>query len=355
MNTEQFNSKGSDQENRSSQNNCDTDSIYSGRNRRIVIGHDTSGIVNNQSNVDTNYFRNRRMNIEVVNGFGINCKVEDGVLTFNTIEEFEQLEQLEQSGRTNEFIENLRRLKNFFSYNQSHFTDRSLDFIGDIVNIDGLIKIENYSIKLDFKKRLVFVSSQLSGQELNFINVTDLPPGVECYTMDEDVLSEIKNKKSRGILCRDRYAKGKDLEDGIQGKTIIDFYVQPIGGNTNGVPSLVSAPESWIVYVEYCPTGLWYKMWSECWAAPANTYGYFGRGPIDMYTSFWCQRRCGKEIAGQSLFNNVPQTSGGPAKRVVYSSPRGLKHYWITAKIVVDASRLAPWVGSNDKTIGISD
>jgi hypothetical protein len=144
---------------------------------------------------------------------GVDCQIQQGILQFPTFEHYTSLFDVKEISTLQEFANQVKNSSAMVSYVESITDDNmksELEIIGSFVNSDGIIKIDAFTLLLDFEARKVFALQQGSINDLLDAKNGNVGNNVFSYSMDNaDVIEELQSKKTRWSLCFERYAKNK--------------------------------------------------------------------------------------------------------------------------------------------------
>jgi len=226
------------------------------------------------------------------------------------------------------------------SMNETLDNEQKKDFIGSIVNEMGIVKIDVYTILLDFDAELVYATRYGSIQDLMLAKSGQTVDGVFSFTMNEnDVISELEELKTRGVFCSDRWAvKQTGWSQNLQTNVL----------NPGNATCPIQAG------VEYKKYGVYFQLSAESyvtnWATLLGTSTVVSRKLA--WTGNWT-RRCGtsSSFSGSSTSTQTWHAVCNRYRVIVYGNVRALKSYSIRATITSPNS-----VPANDsKAITISN
>ena len=286
--------------------------------------------VTNSVNPATANGGNTRSVDEEIDFNGATYLISNGMLNFTTFGHYEQFFNVEDPNNLNEFGEMVKSSQAMTSYNEIVNGEKEEDFIGNIVNEMGLIKIDAFTILLDFDAKMVY--STQHGTVRNLIGAkagisSDL---VFTFTMDEhEVIDELIELKTRGIGCSAPWAQS--------GK--VDNINNPLKTSAPlSSKDATTANPNVNMYVEVCYAkyGIYFQLKSKYWptlqVATNNVWP-----PYSFTTTASWKRRCGSNGSfGQTLgFNGATMYGVSPAtvKCNVYSNMRALSSYTIKGQV----------------------
>jgi hypothetical protein len=259
----------------------------------------------------------------------VSYTISDGMLKFESFAKYEQLFALEDMNQLQEFSSSVQNSNAMVSYTEKNINSSQkadLSFIGGIVNKDGIIKIDDYTLLLDFNNNLIYATKLTDTKRLidakSGLNSSD----ILTFPMAEtDVIDELIIRKTRGILCTQTYAPSKVKF----GSSILTT----VAGNQNTFVGLHNS-------VRYGQYGIYYELNSHVDADYVGTCIHFA--PFNNQINYSWVRRCSSVTgSGSPLLanaNTINCNSTGTMKCLVYGNVRALKNYNITATITSSVS-----------------
>jgi hypothetical protein len=250
---------------------------------------------------------------DYINFNQINYTISDGILKFSSLEEYENLFGNNTQPET-EVFSNLvlgsPAIKTYYStLDASNPQKGSLKFIGCIVNSDKIIKIGEFLILLDFESNYVYAETDGTLTNLNKAKNGEQVAGVYKFDMGEDVIEELKLKKTRGLFCGAPWCiKGNKKVGGI---SIIS------SGNV-GFDLFENIAHPFFLNGEYEKYGIWFQyiVRDVCSGFPIDQMS----GPRVTSGSGQFTRRCGNTVT-----NTINLTSSLPFKHgLLYGNIRSL-------------------------------
>ena len=158
------------------------------------------------------------------NEFGVST---DGkMLIFNTLEDYEKAVDGENENKREFLFQTIKKLKfeNYFSKASSNSIsseDEMDDFLGQLLNPDGAIQIENHIYKIDLANEKVYVvdvhNKETDYEDLVIGNTSNKK--ISEYSTDDDVLYAVKNgiiEKCGGIGSFDNSSNVVSLDNSGQ-------------------------------------------------------------------------------------------------------------------------------------------
>lgn len=248
--------------------------------------------------------------------------IADGMLQFETIDEYYNLygTEIEDTDPIllQEFADNVKKsnaINTYWEYKNFPIDSIQYSFIGNIVNQDGIIKIDDYLLLLDFENEKVFMTSNNNTQELLDAVNGDVSDNIEVFSMNDDIASKIMYKKKKGFFCKEYYADRE--HDGRSIQTLSQVWLEEV----QAYVLMAISHEA-----RYASYGIYFELFSRAVVVPAVPYAndYF-----KLYTTYTWERRCSSKTGGYTYtddYTNVPTTH---YKRVCYGNLRALKHYYL--------------------------
>lgn len=299
-----------------------------------------------ETSVDPNPIEQKvtaRSGDDIITFNGVEYQITNGMLNFTSFEQYENLFAVDDPNLLDEFANQVYNSTEMTSYLESIDDEEvkaRIGFIGMIVNENGLIKIDDYNILLDFDTRNVFATSEGSTDDLILAKNGEVHENVYPFSMDEnDVIDELVAKKTRGIFCKDRWATQKNQW-------------------TSNLPTTVYI--SWGVYanmqanVRYTASGIYFEMQTESYCPEWSLLlGSTITVPRNLSWTYSWRRRCGTSGSGSGSSTQT-QSTGAVNNRfrvVVYGNIRALKHYSLQATITSPRSV----VPNDSRSVAISD
>jgi hypothetical protein len=158
--------------------------------------------------------------------------------------------------------------------------------------------------------------------------------------MDEhDVIEELQAHKTRGILCKDRWAKRNNDWTNILYTNVM-------------VPGYINATLQ--ANAKYSKSGIYFELQTESYCPQWGNIG--GTGivvPRKLNYVYSWERRCGTNGSG-NITSNCTHSFGAVNNRcliVVYGNVRALKHYYLSSTI--SSTNSVP--AGDSRTVTISD
>jgi hypothetical protein len=220
--------------------------------------------------------------------------ISDGILKFSSLTEYENLFGENTQPDTEPFsnlILNSPAIKTYYSTIPNSNTAKSnLKFIGSIINSDKVVKIGEFLILLDFESDKVYAKTDGTLAELNNAKNGQSVAGVLKYDMGDDVIQELKLKKTRGLFCNANWCGKGRLGDN---SLLISFNS---GGNNFNHPHVVSG--------NYQKYGIWFNYWAETFVDGfPNSFSAIA-GSRSMSASGSFTRRCGNTVNNTASHGN---------------------------------------------------
>jgi len=266
--------------------------------------------------------------------------ISNGMMNFTTFTQYENLFEVLDANNLTEFAYMVEESDAIQSYNEAQSEESQQNFIGSIVNDKGLIKIDVYTILLDFNSRSVYATRTGTVQDLLNAKNGKIASSVLSFSMDaNDVIEELIEHKTRGLLCNARWAVSKNQWTGVLTTSVI-------------VPVNVNATLQ--ANVKYSSSGIYFELQTESYCPQWGNIGNTGTVvPRSLYYSYSWERRCGTSGSG-SHTTSCTQSVGAVNNRcriVIYGNVRALKHYSLSATISSNGSNPA----SDSKSVSIAD
>ena len=266
--------------------------------------------------------------------------ISNGMMNFTTFTQYENLFEVLDANNLTEFAYMVEESDAMQSYNEVQSEELKQNFIGSIVNDMGLIKIDVYTILLDFNSRIVYATRTGTAQDLLNAKMGNIASFLLSFSMDaNDVIEELIEHKTRGILCNERWAASKNQWTGVLTTSVI-------------VPVNVNATLQ--ANVKYSSSGIYFELQTESYCPQWANIGNTGTVvPRSLYYSYSWERRCGTSGSGSNT-NSCIQSVGAVNNRcriVIYGNVRALKHYSLSATI--SSNRSIP--ASDSKSVSIAD
>jgi hypothetical protein len=249
----------------------------------------------------------------------------DGMLQFKSIDEYDNLfgtenEDIDPS-LLQQFADNVKESDAMNTYWESRnlpLDSIHYSFIGNIVNQNGIIRIDDYLLLLDFVHEKVFITVANNVQGLLNAVQGNVASNIEIFTMKDDVASEIRTRK-KGWLCKERYAKLDQYGQSLQTLSQV-WYPGPI--NAYGIVSLSHE-------VRYASYGIYYELFSRVVAVPVP----YATEYFKFVTTYSWVRRCSNKTGGWTYTDDFTGSAIDHCKRKCYSNVRALKHYDIKSTL----------------------
>ena len=261
----------------------------------------------------------------------VNYQINEGVLEFATFADYENIANSEELTTLTEFAqtcENSNLLTNYYS-GVTDSTKEQYEFLGKLLNSDGIIKIDEFLILIDFNASTVYAKKH--GESVELINAKNGEDGnsVVSFAIEDDVIEELKIYKTRGLFCSAQYQK-KFCVDANSMKTNRTSVQQTPGGSIT-MPVFINTS------VKYWPAGIYFELNSRVVVTPAGNP--LATAPFSYVTTYSCTRRCGNSFSGNST---KTFTNASNHKNVMYWNARALKQGSTTIKSVVSSSASVP-------------
>lgn len=264
------------------------------------------------------------------------------MLIFSSFSEYENLYEVDDANTLQEFGERVRNSTAMTSYIESITNEDEKDklsFIGSIVNEQGLMKVDVYTILLDFNAERVFATRYGTVQDLLNAKAGNIATNVLQFTMNEhDVIEELVEHKTRGIICNAPWAphkSGNINSDPLKTKVLLGAPDQNPAGDKKC---------ELFISVEYGKYGVYFELRSKYWptaqVAANNVWP-----PYSFTTTYSWTRRCGNSGSGGQTygFNGATMYGVTPAqtKYLAYGNVRALRNYNLTATVYSAQSVIA--------------
>lgn len=262
-------------------------------------------------------------------------QIQNGVLTFETFDKYEHLFEVEDPTTLQPFADQVEREGAMTSYTETSISPEQkeeLHFIGKIVNEEGIIKIDVFTILLNFERSEIFATKTGSIQDLINAKNGKIASNVFQMSMEEtETIDELRELKTRGLFCKESYATSKYKEitsnDGLKTSVLLGDADQNATHDAK-VELFTSA--------RYSQYGLYYELNSKYW--PTSQVATNNINPPHTWvTTYWWQRRCSSASGNSSNTSSSATTvfgfSPAVAKCLIYSNVKALKHYSVTSTI----------------------
>jgi len=263
----------------------------------------------------------------------VNYQINEGVLEFATFADYENITNSEEITTLTEFAqtcESSNLLANYYS-GVADSTKEQYEFLGKLLNRDGIIKIDEFLILIDFNSSVVYAKKH--GEPIELINAKNGVDGnsVVSFAIEDDVIEELKIYKTRGLFCSAQYQPSfeKFPSNGALSTNLTS--TQPTPGGTVTLPVMINTS------VKYWPAGIYFELNSRVVVTPAGSV--LATAPFSYTTTYSCTRRCGNSFNGTSTrsFNNASND-----KNVMYWNVRALKKGSTSIKSTVTSSASVP-------------
>ena len=273
---------------------------------------------------------------------GVDYQISNGMLHFLTFDHYEQLFTMKDLNKLYEFANQVNNAEAMISYVET-ITDvqkkHELGFVGNIINEQGFIKIDVYTLLLDFTSRKVFATRYGNTNDLLSAKNGTQVTNVHEFSMDEnDVIEELRDMKTRGIFCKDRWAESKNLWTDPE---LITKYA------VLGIPRTLQAN------VRYSKGGIYFELQTESYCPQWAMLGGSENIKRNLNWNYSWIRRCGKSESGSGSSSNTQSIPAITQRffKVVYGNPRALKHYYLSATITSPNSAIP----GDSRTVTITD
>jgi len=283
----------------------------------------------------------------------VDYQIQNGILTFETFDKYENLFEVDDPTTLQPFADQVEHEVAMTSYTETSISSEQKDelhFIGKIVNEEGLIKIDVFTILLDFNRSEIYATKTGSIQDLINAKNGNIASNVFEMSMNEtETIDELRELKTRGLFCKESYATSKYKEvssnDGL--KTSVLLGDEDQNATHDKKVELFTS-------VRYSQYGLYYELNSKYW--PTSQVAANNINPPHTWvTTYWWQRRCssasGSATNTSSSATTVYGFSPAVAKNLIYGNVKALKHYNVTS--TVSSSVSVPSGAS--KSVNIND
>ncbi len=252
---------------------------------------------------------------------GHTYRIINGMLEFTSIEEYENLFGTETTDVSPESLQSFANLvkassamQTYWEYHNFPADSIQYSFIGNIVNHNGVIRIDDYLILLDFDHNKAFMT--ITNSELGLLQAVsgDIATDIEVHGMEEDLIDIIIYAK-KGIFCKERYATKK--HDGLGMLTLSQTLLPP--------PNNVYVNNSLNSEVRYGVYAIYYELFSKVVVTPVP----YATEYYTFVTSYSWERRCSSKTGGWTYTDDFTASPTDTEKRTCYSNLRALKHYSI--------------------------
>jgi hypothetical protein len=273
---------------------------------------------------------------------GQTYRIQNGMLNFSTFSEYENLYEVEDANTLQDFAERVKNSTAMTSYVESITNEEEKDklsYIGSIVNAQGLLKVDVYTLLLDFNAERVFATRYGTIQDLLNAKAGNVASNVIPFTMNEhDVIEELIEYKKRGIICNAPWAPAKNAHNTnnpLKTKVLLGSEDQNAQGDKKC---------ELFIRVEYGKYGIYFELRSKYWptaqVAANNVWP-----PYSFTTTYSWTRRCGNSGSGGQTygFNGATMYGVTPAqtKYLAYGNVRALRNYSLTATVYSAQSLIA--------------
>ena len=250
----------------------------------------------------------------------IDIKINNNILEFNSKNDFYSLFDNIKYEELESLINRLAKDENFISYSESNpnFSENESMLIGNLISNQGIIKIGDYYLLLDFENKYVYATKRLSASDFiaNYTTNTSDVYKIHMDTETFEAIDEIENQNvSRGgLFCRQRYARRKEKSG----------YSELAPGTWSGFSTSVQGR------VKYLSYGIYYELQS---AVIVHQNG-ISKAKYSYTTDYYCERRCSKKtFSGNNITRNYLNTLKMSTANRMYWNPRALKGYRISCKV----------------------
>jgi hypothetical protein len=268
----------------------------------------------------------------IINFNGNDYRVDNGILNFETFYKYENIVNTESRESLIEFANLVEQANLFYNYNSIVSDDEKeqFEFIGKLINKDGFIKIDAFLILVDFPSKKVYAQKNGNTSDiLSAKNGTSIQ-SVLAFSIEEDVIEELKIYKSRGLFCNDAWQQSFDVPH--TGGTFPTNLVsnQNTPGGTIQMQVFINTS------VKYWPAGIYFELNSRVVVTPAGNP--LATAPFSYTTTYSCKRRCGNSFSGTST--RTLNTSND--KNVMYWNTRALRQGYTSISSTVSSSASVP-------------
>jgi hypothetical protein len=270
--------------------------------------------------------------------------IANGMLVFSTFAEYEELFDVENPSELDKFAKDVENSTAIVTYSTqlTQAEKQELHFISSIINEQGMIKIDVFTLLLNFKDKVIYVTRYGTTNDLISANNGNTPTNVFQLNMEGgETIDALLETKTRGFLCKESYADQKTIISDPM-KTYLTEWM------TSNHISLYAK-------LRYESYGIFYELFSQSWASPQYTSGMTFNPQKTLTTVYWWQRRCSSASgSGTSVMSNnycVGTATSYSDKYFIYGNAKALKHYNVTATIKSTNSLIY----NDSKTININD
>jgi hypothetical protein len=241
---------------------------------------------------------------------GVQASVSNGILKFKSLEEYSAIYDVSEFAPIQNFANTVSTLPNFITYYATiPATNENKDqyaMLGKLLNENSIIQIGEFTILIDFEGAKVYAKSDGSTQELLAAKGGQSVIGMLTFDIHDDVIEELKLKKTRGLFCSDPW-----------------FPAKHVSGGMALTAAWAGEADFGHVCARYWPAGIYFELNSEV----STT----GSGSYFTHESTWSwKRRCGKSGAGTRIYTTPIKTIAD--KNFIYYTVRALTSATVTAK-----------------------
>jgi hypothetical protein len=291
----------------------------------------------------SNAVKNNR-GVEYINFNDNIYSIKSGILTFETFDKYKQLFESTDPNTLQVFADLIEKSKSMLSYTETDLTPDQKDelhILGKLINSDGMIKIDIFTLLLNFKEKIIFATRYGTSQDLLNANNGKIPSNVYKLNMeDEETIDALLEIKTRGLFCKERYATSNSKVSSYM-KTNVYSFINPTDNTTK--PLHIEAQ------VRYVQGGIYYELSARSWTEPQYYAGFPYNNPSynvprTLTTNYTWKRRCNSASGnGTNVMSNVYSVGSSvsyDSKFVIYNGWGALKNYNVSATLTSTASAI---------------
>jgi hypothetical protein len=269
---------------------------------------------------------------EVLSINNINSKIINGVLTFESIEDYKSIYDVNNYSDILTFANLVNSTEGFtslYSIIENTETKNQYEFLGKLLNQNSVIKIGEFLILIDFASGKVFAKTDATEVELISAKNGNSNNSVQTFDINEDVVEELQFKKTRGLFCSARWCGNPPNGQSINTNMTSVQQVNPAD------PSLgfVTLPVIINGFTKYWAAGIYFELNSRIVVTPAGSP--LATAPFSYQTTYTAKRRCGNNVGSSS---SSSFTNASNDKTIMYWNVRALSKYNITETFSSSAS-----------------
>jgi hypothetical protein len=242
---------------------------------------------------------------------GVQASVTNGILKFKSLDDYSAIYEVSEFGPLQNFANAVSALPNFTTYYSTiPSTDENKDqfaMLGKLLNSNSIIRIGEFTILVDFGGSKVYAKTDGVTDEMLAAKAGQSIIGMLTFDIHDDVIEELKLKKTRGLFCSDPWRPAQSDSRGMAFKQVF------------------SSDADWgTLCAKYWPAGIYFELNSKV----TTTYS----GSYFTHESTWSwQRRCGKSGSGTRTYSTPIKMNTD--KNFIYYNVRALTSGSVSAKL----------------------